>query len=94
VADSYEVHITVPAAFDEETISGIAESYYWKFSKIAGDPVLGDAIYFYLTRHRDQYLPARADMAHMAETLAAHGIDVLRAKIEHVIFDTKAGDNM
>ena len=89
----YECHLTMPAV-DEETISGLAEGEYWKFSKIDGDPVMGDSVYFYLTRHRDQFLTIRADMHYMIEKLRAHGIDVLRAKIEEIVFDTKAGDTV
>lgn len=85
---NYECHITLKigdAAIGEE----VARELHWKTSRIDGDPVLGKAVYFYLTTHA-VLLPRmieRLDAATAA--LRERGVEVVREKIEHIVYDTK-----
>lgn len=86
----YEVHITMQGKKD--VIEPAVLKLGWKYSAIDGDIVMGDGVKCYATMHystihtkewvKDELIKA---------ALAMHdlGIEVLRQKIELVIYDTK-----
>lgn len=87
----YECHITMDA--DAAKIRPLVEQIGWKFSSISGDAVFGDTVKCYATRHFHSRLKTRAVMANLdvaAEYLALSGANVLRRKIELVLFDDKS----
>ncbi len=73
----------------EEKIKYLASVHGMKFSKIDGDPLLGDKVYGYITCHA----PTEAMMWERWEALEEHlsfyGIMWIRRKIEHVIYDER-----
>jgi exosome complex RNA-binding protein Csl4 len=90
----YEVHITYDMSQDTETATkatAVAQELHWKTSEIARDPVLGDATYFYLTTHGDDYGTVMSRMLKASESLKSRGVSVVRLKIEQILFDTKVG---
>lgn len=76
----------------------------WKFSRIDGDPVMGAGLKCYLTKHfpasaHTSHTTAEADkvvvkMGEVANFLKLSGIEVIRQKVELVIFDTKANSEI
>ena len=84
----YECHITV-AVDDSDKASTVAKELHWKTSEIARDPVLGNATYFYLTSHSDDYQKMWDRMSAASASLKAAGVIVIREKIEHIVYDTK-----
>lgn len=88
----YECHITLNAEdADKATALLDKTDMKWKTSKIDGDPVLGKKIYFYLTTHAVDYSEIHQKMSRTAAVLYAGGLDVVRQKIEAIVFDTKVG---
>lgn len=91
VKSYYECHVTFTS--DQkylEQAKGLAALIGWKFSKIDGDPVLGEGVKCYLTTHYN----ARKSVDRIKRMLNAahndlenHGFKVLRKKIELVIHD-------
>lgn len=85
----YECHVTFMG--DEGSIEPPSHlPRGWKFSRIDGDPTLGDGVKCYLTRH----LPTRLVLAQVvgqlnqaARALTARGYRVLRLKVELVVHD-------
>lgn len=87
---TFEAHITYDAnhAFAVENFKGDG----WKFSKIDGDPVLGQQLFCYLTAHGDYAKELLAGMQQRALVISSlFGVQPLRMKIERVIYDTKTG---
>lgn len=84
----FECHITctVERAF---IATQVANQFHWKTSEIARDPVLGDDTYFYLTTHGDDYIKVFNRMRYAVEELRARGVEVVREKIELIMYDTK-----
>lgn len=84
----FEVHITCFQK-DAEAATRVAAAEHWKTSQIAGDPVLGKDTYFYLTTHGAD-LPRTMGRLALASTLLKEaGVEVVREKIEVIIYDTK-----
>lgn len=88
----YECHITMRG--DPEFIRPLVESSVtgWKFSAIDGDPVLGNGVLCYATSH----FPVRLSqdvvvekMNFVAHCLSQQGAEVIRQKVELVVYDTK-----
>lgn len=86
----YELHVTFvePGDFDRELPRP------WKYSRIDGDPVLGDGTKSYATRQAkrdgsDQLPRLVAMLSDCAAYLSTRGCRVLRQKVELVTFDTK-----
>lgn len=84
----YECHITVdrndgPAAED------VAKRLHWKYSQIDGDPVLGKKVFAYLTTHDTDVLRMHQRMVMASGDLKAIGVEVVREKIELIVYDTK-----
>lgn len=85
----YECHVTFlyPGYMDPKLFFG------WKFSQINGDPVLGDGIKSYLTKHFNDKTNSLEsvinEVEHIATSLKIVGFKVLRTKVEHVVYDSK-----
>lgn len=86
----YEAHVTL--AGDRETVRQAVEKAYWSFSAIDGDPVLGEGVKLYATRH----FPAKTRLTTvitfvevLTKQMQEQGFTVLREKVEFVMYDTK-----
>jgi len=88
----YECHVTFMS--QPTLLSEIArELKKWKTSAIDGDPLLGDGVKCYLTRHYsgdESREILHADMDHAAQRLKSRSLEVLRHKIELVVWDSRA----
>ncbi len=87
----YECHITMLG--DKEKLKPIVEFHKWKFSAIDGDPTLGDGIKCYATRHYNTKLNPDTVLYALhwvADDLERNGIEVIRRKIERVIYDDRS----
>lgn len=86
----FECHITSDADKEHtEWLEDAAREYHWKTSEIARDPVLGQATYYYLTSHSDDYIQLYNKMKATCSYLFAMGVPVYREKIELIMYDTK-----
>jgi hypothetical protein len=86
----YECHITL--GLHPVSAKGLIEALGWKYSMIEGDPVLGTGYREYATRIASVKVNEAvviAEMDYIASVLAHRGFNVLRQKIELVIYDTK-----
>lgn len=85
----YECHITMIG--DPETIKPKVERLKWKFSAIDGDPTLGDGIKCYATRHFNARMDRDIvqDLLDGAAEVLAQSVDVVRRKIELVLYDSR-----
>jgi len=87
----YECHITMTG--DKDTIKKLVEDQKWKFSCIDGDPTLGDGLKCYATRHfnvRENQDLILSKLLDIADRFSHSGINVLRRKIERVIYDDRS----
>jgi hypothetical protein len=89
----FEAHITVHIK-DAELVKRLAEgTNYWKYSQIEGDALMGPKPYCYLTGYDVDAGVLLASVGVAVTVLRQGGVDVLREKIERIIFDTKTGVN-
>lgn len=84
----FECHITCNIS-DAAKVENAGKLTEWKFSKIDGDPVLGKKVFCYLTLHHKDLIAIRAMLSTMTETLRVFGVEVVRQKIELIVFDTE-----
>lgn len=87
----YECHVTLLGA--AAAIRPHVEDLKWKFSSIDGDPVLGDGIKCYATRHFNARVPQQRVLDMLlttAQRLAERGVTVVRRKVELVLFDDRS----
>lgn len=84
----YECHVTCDVAY-AEICTQVANEFHWKTSQIARDPVLGQATYFYLTTHSDDFETMWDRMCEVVLNLQLRNAPVLREKIELVIHDVR-----
>lgn len=84
----FEVHITCLLK-DAEFCEKAAKALHWKFSAIAGDPVLGKDTYCYLTTHGTDLLRTVNRMSAVVADLKKEGVQVIREKIEVIIHDVR-----
>jgi hypothetical protein len=87
----FECHVTMVG--DAALIRPEVVKRKWKFSVIDGDPVLGDGIKCYATRLYNRNKgqeTVQAELFEIAEQLQELGFNVLRRKIELVIYDDKS----
>ena len=84
----FETHITCMTK-DAEKATEIANTFKWKTSQIARDPVLGEDTYFYLTKHHGDLQAAMEDMENVHYHLHEKRVEVIRKKIEAIIYDNK-----
>lgn len=90
----YECHITLKGV-PGDLLKRQVESYHgWKFSAIDGDPTLGQSVFCYATKHYNakhelDYVIER--MHEVATELAGKAVveEVIREKVELVVYDTK-----
>lgn len=90
----YECHITMQGS--PKDIKPIIDGMKgWKFSAIDGDIIMGNGVLCYATAHFN-YLKFTEEqvigiMNSIAEDIAEQDINVIRQKVELVIYDTKKG---
>lgn len=87
-SDDFEAHIIFDSEH-AESVSVMAKLAGWKFSKIDGDPYLGNGVRCYLTRHGADRMKLEANMRGVVAGAQALGFPALRMKIEHVILDER-----
>lgn len=88
----YECHVTFMADPKDHSTSMGPTGMGWKFSQIDGDPVLGEGVKSYFTRQFRNSLhldSIKAEVDQVAEVLIAEGYEVLRRKVELVVYDSK-----
>lgn len=85
---NFECHITCDLK-DAAVGEAVAADRGWHTSQIERDPLLGKASHFYLTKHNTNYIDLYFAMHETSEQLRASGVNVLRQKIELIMFDTK-----
>ena len=90
VQTDYECRITVPLR-DAGKAEAVARkrSDYWATSQIDGDPVLGDAVHYYLTAHDHAFYSIFGRMKSLKAELVEAGVEVLRLKIEQIVYDSR-----
>lgn len=86
----YEAHIT----FTCNTDGYIPQYKSWTFSKIDGDPVLGEGVKCYLTKHFKSSKSLKSiieemDLIKVNMDLFMINVKWLRSKVELVVYDTK-----
>jgi hypothetical protein len=87
----YECHVTMLGNPDD--IRPIVEETKWKFSAIDGDPVLGDGIKCYATMFFKGHMRDTdvINILHgVADHIAFQGVNVIRRKVERVIYDDRS----
>lgn len=88
--DLYEIHLTFSVGGERKhALERYTEERGWKWSYIQNDPVLGKQNYCYATRYAASMDRARASIQGFVSECPEPAI---RQKIEHIVFDTKAGD--
>lgn len=87
----YEAHITMTG--DRIALEAATKAVGWRFSAIDGDANLGDGVKLYATRQMNSRLGDDKDiegLSLVADIMRAAGADVLREKVEVVIYDTRS----
>lgn len=86
----YECHITLNG--DPKRIETAVKNLCWKFSKIDGDPVMGDGVKCYATRHFNARKSPKFVLMFMHDTAdcLSRSFEVTRRKVELVIFDDRS----
>lgn len=89
----FEAHITMRRD-QSEIVKGFDGVLGWSFSAIDGDPVMGKQAYCYLTA----YGPIGTDLLVKVQTLSNvlrdNGVEVLREKVEEIVYDSKTGHDV
>ncbi len=86
----YECHITMQG--DAAAIAPLVKAEGWKFSAIDGDPHFGEGVLCYATSHfnrKHDTVDVVIAMGTIADKLVTNGINVIRQKVEKVVYDTK-----
>jgi hypothetical protein len=88
----FEAHITLPRESSVK-VGKMADSTGWMFSAIDGDPLMGKRAYCYLTAYDTSGNDLLRRMRIVADALRFCGVEVLREKVEQILFDTKTNVN-
>jgi hypothetical protein len=87
VTEPYECHLTLDPEH-EDLARHVGAARGWGFSRIDGDPLLGDRVLCCLTRHSSDFRALALEMKAATADVRQAGGDVLRQKIERTMFDT------
>lgn len=91
----FELHLTIEEPSDrKQFVETTVEALGWKFSAIDNDIILGDGVKMYATTHMHRdWSPADAvrHLEHGSAELAKSGVNVIRKKLEQVIYDARKG---
>lgn len=84
----FEAHITFPSS-DAYYVKQKGDKWGWKYSQIDGDPVLGNNVYCYLSKHSDDYLELynHMELFYLENCKSLH---IIRKKIELIMYDWKS----
>jgi hypothetical protein len=91
----YECHITMESKdpHSRQIAHEFTEHMKWKFSAIDGDIIVGDGVKLYATKHFNSRLSqaeVKGELLRAARRLEAHGVTVIRRKVELVIYDDRS----
>lgn len=93
----YEAHVTmtlpVLSTSNLTAARKLIEGTGWKFSCIDGDIALGSGVKIYATTHWNSKIPVEDAITLLhrnADALAARGLNVIRRKVELVIYDDRS----
>lgn len=89
----FEWHITCPQG-DRKRVMEVVDTTGWTFSEITGCPILGQGTYCYITGFDTDDQIALHDMIECVDILETVGVEVLRSKIENIVYDSKTKVNM
>ncbi len=87
----YECHITLVG--DRRKLEPLVKQTGWKFSAIDGDPTLGDGVKCYATMHynaKREEFEVLGLLHKTADRLRDQGAEVIRRKIDRVIYDDRS----
>lgn len=90
----FESHITLlkPQSTEKaRLLFKLSEEYGMKTSWITGDPVLGTGKWFYISSYSENFDELLLRVKEMAVKLRDLGFEVVREKIEEILYDTKTG---
>lgn len=87
----FEAHIILPSSEASRVASWAKEEAAAWSLEIDGDPLLGVKPHCHLNRHYERYEWLLSSMLDTRNRLRAQGIEVLRMKIELIMYDTKTG---
>lgn len=95
----HECHITIDPVFGEERalVEKLAAAYGFKLANLVmvkGGVDTASQRDTFMTGHHEHYDVLHNRMHYLVRALREAGFGVRRAKIEHIIFDTKYGDAM
>lgn len=82
----FECHITL-SPIHAGRAKAIGKQYGFKSSEIVGDEIMGDGVFFYLTKSSTEFEKVQKDMHACSATLRMNKIPFLRTKIELIIYD-------
>jgi hypothetical protein len=89
----FEAHMTFPKEAYQH-VDTLGTVHGWTFSQITGCPMLGQGTYCYLTGYsKDDPGLLRRIMEQITADAFLLGIEPLRCKIEHIVYDSKTGVN-
>lgn len=90
----FECHITLlkPKTTKEAKILfDISSRHSFKCSWITGDPVLGVGKWFYISGYDKSFDVLLSKMKNVVMEVSSHNIEIVREKIEEILYDTKTG---
>lgn len=89
----FECHITMRGERNEVEEAVRRVGFGWTFSCIDSDPVLGDEVFCYATNHYPTESIAITETSCAKRDLLGLGMNVVRAKVELIVFDERYGVN-
>jgi hypothetical protein len=93
VTRKFESHITMPR--DQGDIAQRhADALGMTYSAIDGDPVMGKQAYCYLTCYDTDAARLLGRVQAASYVLQRDGVQILREKVEEILYDTKTGHNV